>query len=115
MALSKLELTTNHKGAATSTCFVDWKGEPDNGRGGRFIQSSFALWVVEDMVEEEKRRVVAGVDDGTDLNRQANGGCAAFHRDVGDLYMGRRYKSVIFFYSWPWQWQSVRILIDAGY
>lgn len=93
MTLTPLGLTTNHKGAATSTRFVDWKGEPDNRRGGRFIQGSFALWVVEDVVEEEKRRIVAGVHDGTDLNRQANGGCAAFHRDVGVLYMSRIYKS----------------------
>lgn len=80
-----VELTTNHKGAATSICFVDGKGEPDHGRGDRFIQGSFALWVVEEVVEEEKRRVVAGVHDRTDLNRQADGGRAAFHWDVGVL------------------------------
>lgn len=79
VTLPPVQLTTNHKGAATSTCFVDWKGEPDNGRGDRLIQGSFALWVVEDVVEKEKRRVVAGVHDRADLNRQADGGRAAFH------------------------------------
>lgn len=79
MKVPPLEVTTDHKGAATSTCFVDWKGEPDDGRGDRFIQGSFALWVVKDVVEVEKRRVVAGVHHRTDLNGQADGGRAAFH------------------------------------
>lgn len=93
MTLLPLELTTNHEGAATSTGFVDGKGEPDNRRGDRFVQGSFALWVVEDVVEEEERRVVAGVHDRTDLNCQANGGRAAFHRDVSVLYVGKTYKA----------------------
>lgn len=89
-------MTTHHKGAATGTRLVDWKGEPDNRRGGRLIQGSFALWVVQDVVEEEQRLVVAGVHDGTDLNGQANGGRAALHRDVGVLYMGKTYIDIYF-------------------
>lgn len=74
--------TTNPEGAATSVGHVDGEGEPGNRRGGRFIQGSFTLRFVEYVVEDEQRLIVAGVDDGADLDSQANRRCATFNRDV---------------------------------
>lgn len=73
----------NHlEAAATSVGRVDGEGEPHDWRADRLVHGSFALPVVEDVIEDELGLVVAGVDNRTHLDGQADGGCAALHRDV---------------------------------
>lgn len=73
----------NHlEAAATSVGRVDGEGEPDDWRADRLVHGSFALPVVKDIIEDELGLIVAGVDNRTDLDGQADGGCAALHRDV---------------------------------
>lgn len=70
--------STNQEAAATSISHVDGEGEPDNRRGGGFVQGSFTIWPVKHVVEDEQRLIVAGVDDRADLDSQANRGRATF-------------------------------------
>lgn len=71
--------STNHEGAATSAAHVEGDGEPDNRWGCRFIQGSCTLRLVEYVVEDEQRLVVAHIDDRADKDRQSNGGRATFN------------------------------------
>lgn len=80
-------VTLNHlEAAATGVGGVDGEGEADHWRADRLVHGSFALPVVKDIVEDELGLVVAGVDDRTHLDGQADGGCAALHRDVREFF-----------------------------
>lgn len=72
-------ISTYQEVAATSISSVDREGEPDNRGCDRFIQGSFTLRLVKYVIEDEQRLVVASVHNRTDLDSQADCGCATFH------------------------------------
>lgn len=77
-----LLIWNNLEAAATSVCPVDREGEPEDGGADQLVQGSFTVPVVKDIIEDELGLVVAGVDNRTDLDGQANGGRATIHWDV---------------------------------
>lgn len=56
--------------------------EPKHWWSSGSVHSASAVWVVHDLIEEKQRLVVAGVDNWTDLDGQANGISATVHSNV---------------------------------
>ena len=78
--------STHQESTSTGVTQSYGEAEPEHWWSDWHVQSTLAVWVIHNLVQDQESLIVSGIDGGADEDGQVHGRGPADHRDVGVLW-----------------------------